>query len=402
MKKWLSLLLFGVALPAGALTLRLNENPIFDKPPQFVREVPNGRLELVGEGDDAIQIAQVWGTPYEMGFAAGTLLKKEISAYLENVISLMVEKLGGDPELIDRVYELSHPYIPEHYMEEMQGLAKGSDQEFKALMRANLIGETSEWHCSLFGAWGAATASTQSLLQLRALDYSVDAEIQRFPVITVYHPDEGHAFANIGWSGMIGAVTGMSSSQLAISEIGDDYDAENDTFEGVPFAFLLRDILQFDNTLDEAVARLQKSPRTTSLMYAVGDGKKGEARSFQTSHTLCNVFNPDNLEPVTPTHPRIKDIVYWGMSWNVPQYDGPLSEMLKKHYGKLTPEITIREILPTVRTGSLQVAIYDLTHMILYTANARAKDEKGPLNAYERQFIKLDMKKLFGEKEPKI
>jgi len=38
---------------------------------------------------------------------------------------------------------------------------------------------------------------------------------------------------------------------LAISQIGGGYDAKNDSFEGVPFMFMLRDILQFDSSLQE-------------------------------------------------------------------------------------------------------------------------------------------------------
>jgi hypothetical protein len=192
-------------------------------------------------------------------------------------------------------------------------------------------------------------------------------------------------------------VTGISSEKLAISEIGDDYDKDNDSYDGTPFMFMLRDVLQFDHSLEEAIQRICSTKRTTSLMYAVGDGELGQARSFQTSRTLCNVFDPTNLEPLTATHPRIEDIVYWGMSWNVPAFDKPLHDMLQKHYGNLTGEITLREILPTVRTGNLQVAIYDLTDMVVWTANARAEGESGPLNAYQRAYIKLDMKKLFQQ-----
>ncbi len=380
-----------------ALDIKYNKNPIYDKKPEVVREITNGRLDIVGEGDDTIQIVHVWGSSYEMGLAEGMLLKDEIAEYFDTILTLMTKELGGNIQLLDQVYEKTKHFIPNHFMEEMKGLAEGSGQELQDIIRVNMIGEASEWHCSLFGAWGSATASTGSLIQLRALDYEVHAEIQRYPVITVYHPDQGHAFANIGWSGFVGAVTGISSSQLAISEIGDDYDKKNDSFEGIPFSFMLRDILQFDETLEDAITRVKKGPRTTSLMYAIGDGKKGEARSLQTSRTLCNVFDSENLQPLTPSHPRIKDIVYWGMSWNVPKYDQRLHDMLVRHYGDITPEITIREILPTVGTGNLQIAVYDLTNMILWTANAKCNKESGPLNAYERQFVRLDMNELFSQ-----
>ena len=36
----------------------------------------------------------------------------------------------------------------------------------------------------------------------------------------MYHADDGASFVNIGWGGTISSVTGVSSRQIAISEIG--------------------------------------------------------------------------------------------------------------------------------------------------------------------------------------
>ena len=64
----------------------------------------------------------------------------------------------------------------------------------------------------MYGAWGTATQQTNSgLMQLRALDWDVDGPFKDYPEITVYHPSNasnGHAFANIGWTGWIGSITG--------------------------------------------------------------------------------------------------------------------------------------------------------------------------------------------------
>lgn len=42
-----------------------------------------------------------------------------------------------------------------------------------------------------------------------------------FPAIVVYHPNEGngHPFFNLGVGGFIGGLTGVSSTQLGISEV---------------------------------------------------------------------------------------------------------------------------------------------------------------------------------------
>ena len=363
--------------------------------PAFLAATNHGRLERIGRGDDTINLLYLWGTPEEMGRAHGQLLKSAVQQHCDHLIATMSQALQAKPEKLDAVYEATRPHIPAHFIEEMQGLAQGAGLPLQTVIRCQMIGEAGEWHCSLFGAWGKATAQDGHTYQLRALDYEVGADIQRYPTIVVYAPKEGHPFANIAWAGVIGSVTGISSVPLAISEIGDDYDAKGDSLEGIPFVFLLRDILQFDKDLDSAIARVKKATRTTSLMYAIGDGRQGRVRGLQTSRTMCNVYDPDNLEPNVPTHPRLADIVYWGMSWNVPKYDQPLHDRLKANYGKINARVVIEDILPRVQTGNLQVAVYDLTANKIWTANARADGESGPLNAYERAFVELDMQAVF-------
>ena len=361
-----------------------------------IADTEHGSLGIAGMGEDKIHILKVWGTPYEMGKAHGMLMKKEIAEHLPNLIKIMVEKSGQQVSLLDEVYMATKPFIPERFIEEMQGIADGTGLSLTDVIRANLIGEAGEWHCSLFGAWGKATANGH-LYQLRSLDYETHANIQNHPVMVIYSPDNGHPFANITWAGVVGSISGISSERLAISEIGDDYDKERDSFAGIPFIFLLRDILQFDISLDAAIDRVKNASRTTSLLYGIGDGKLGQLRGLQTSHAICNVYDPDNLEPLTKTHQRIEDIVYWGMSWNVPAYDGPLHDKLIEHYGNINAEVTINDIVTSVKTGNLQTVVYDLTAMKTWVANARADDESGPLAAYDRQFVEFDMNELFKQ-----
>ena len=48
--------------------------PIDDASPVFIKEVPNGKLFHVGQGDDTKDLIHVWGTPYENGLAMGQLI----------------------------------------------------------------------------------------------------------------------------------------------------------------------------------------------------------------------------------------------------------------------------------------------------------------------------------------
>lgn len=142
----------------------------------------------------------------------------------------------------------------------MRGLAKAAGIPFRFIRRIHMIGELTKGHCSMFGVWGKASLNGQTV-QLRALDWDFDGPYRKVPAVIIYHPDkphQGNAFANIGFMGWLGSITGISEKRLAISEIGVSYpDATfgKESRIGNPFTFILRDVLQFDNSLDDSIHR---------------------------------------------------------------------------------------------------------------------------------------------------
>lgn len=400
-----------------------NLNPIYTASPTKIKSVVNGHLYTIGQpADNQFYIVHVWGTPYDMGKAHGQLLDKRTNAMINSVWKYLEEQVIGAinstvhifkpwflkdvadfglDAALDLEIEITRPFTRKAFFEEAQGLADGSGADFKKILRIHMIGELTKGDCSMFGAWGKSVPVEGSLLQLRALDWSVDGPFKDFPQVTVYHPTEGngHAFANFGWTGWIGSITGMSSKNMAISEIGVTFPDETFGKEsrfGVPFTYLLRDILQFDNTIDDSINRIANSQRTCDLILGVGDGKMGEFRGIQYSSSVANFMDDVNMKPTASWHPQIKDVVYWGMDWLCPAFSQTLSRQLTKHYGNITVENVIRDVTSITQTGNLHIAIYDLTNSIAYLANAKSTNQSGPLYAYERSFVKLNMTELFN------
>ena len=77
-----------------------------------------------------------------------------------------------------------------------------------------------------------------------------------------------------------------------------------------------------------------------------------------------------------------------------------LAEALRARHGELTAERTAAEVVSYVGTGDLHVAIYDHPRMQMLLATARPDGAAGPLEAYRRQFTRLDMAALFAEPPP--
>jgi hypothetical protein len=70
-----------------------NLNTIFTADPVFVREVKNAKLYTVGDGDDKISVVHLWGTPYERGFAHGTIMKQDALNMVNSVWEYIVEQV---------------------------------------------------------------------------------------------------------------------------------------------------------------------------------------------------------------------------------------------------------------------------------------------------------------------
>ena len=92
------------------------------------------------------------------------------------------------------------------------------------------------------------------------------------------------------------------------------------------------------------------------------------------------------------------------MDWLCPGYTSKLGGQLQEYHGQIDSEVTVRSILPTVQTGNLHAAVFDLTAQQVYVSFCRktTADASEPEFAYERQFSQLDMNSLFSLAKPAI
>jgi hypothetical protein len=209
----------------------------------------NGALYMAGPDNARFPVMHAWGSAYEMGHAQGMLQKDELTEFAfgayDYLISEGVSSMGahlppalqaifvekGMIALLEATVQATAPFTPQSYLDEIQGLADGSGLPFDMLLHLNLFPEVTKASCSFFGAWGDATATGASVLQLRALDYVTDAPaFTNHPQVTVYHPSwlGGVAHASVAWPGVAGVLTGYSANAIGISEIGVSFP--DDTF----------------------------------------------------------------------------------------------------------------------------------------------------------------------------
>ena len=224
------------------------------------------------------------------------------------------------------VFRVTAPFTEQRFFDEMHGLADASGIDYQMILRLNLFAEVTKASCSFFGAWGPATVGGKTF-QLRALDYDTVGPFKDYHVIQIYHPtDGGHPFGMLGWPGSIGMMTGFSSNQMAISEIGvsfadDSFGQGTDNtppekVHGKPWLFVTRDAMQFEESIYSAEDTIASTNRTCNLIIGVGDGKAGVVNGIEYSGYVAVPYNDSTLLPVNDTwHSQIEGVVYNGMDW---------------------------------------------------------------------------------------
>lgn len=171
------------------------------------------------------------------------------------------------------------------------------------------------------------------------------------------------------------------------------------------YVYLWSFVCIFQESVESAVAYIQNANRTCNLIIGVGDGEAGMVNGIEYSGYVAIPYSDQDLLPSNETwHPVIDDVVYNGMDWNCPNYDTVLATQLQKFHGSLTEVNIIHDVLPTVQTGDLHAAVYDLTDSKMHVSFMRKADAdvSEPHYAYERQFTRLDMKSIFNEPRPTI
>lgn len=400
-----------------------NLHPVTSLRAQFLRAVPNGQLWQVQVDDQMIPVVHVWGTPYEKGYAHGELMKQQVNQFIGEVLAYMINEAAtalnksGVPwedavpiatqalEIgLDLTSANTEPFQGPHFNEELRGMADASGMPFDSLRRVQMLGELNKGSCSMFGAWDQAIEGGHGLITMRSLDWIMDGPFQNYHQLTVYHADprnpKENTFVNMGWTGWVGSITGVNEHQLSIHEIGvyfpdEQFGKARDA--GIAFTYILRDILQFDRTRLDGLSRLASAQRTCPLILGVGDGKERRMNSVAYSGELCLIMDDSNQQPVADWHPSINNTVYHGMDWLCPGFNRVLGEQLARHWGRLTPELAIRDLLPRTETGSLHAYVADLPNDRLFVSFSAADKSASPnRKAYARQWARIDLRDLFG------
>ena len=257
----------------------------------------DGWLETI----DGYPVLHVQGTPYEIGYQHGALLKEHIRQnlhYLLEVKGGTPVKLGPVPlrrdVAIESIVKFQEKHVPPKYFQEMAGLSARADVPLADVRAANFIPEL--FHCSGFAVMNSATTDG-TLYHGRVLDYAVDWQLQDHAVLIVCQPQGEIPFVNVSYAGFIGSVTGMNARHVSIGEMGGRGLGH---WDGQPMALLVREVLQTAGDLEQAIAVFRDSPRTCEYYYVIADGNTNRAVGMEASWNKLSVIQAGESHPLLP------------------------------------------------------------------------------------------------------
>eukprot|EP01059_Diplonema_ambulator_P033291 TRINITY_DN6898_c0_g1_i3.p1 TRINITY_DN6898_c0_g1~~TRINITY_DN6898_c0_g1_i3.p1 ORF type:complete len:463 (+),score=116.92 TRINITY_DN6898_c0_g1_i3:913-2301(+) len=422
-----------------ATGLAIPPNPVYEAGPllQFVNQSEHGKLYHIKKDNISVNVLHVWGTPQQLGYAQGVLLGKtiydfmtvELDKFYESIINdipmndlpeWLKEKIEkADMEVPSVVHEaLGYVYDREllHLLEsesrpveEANAMAlgvcdSGAVPDCNAttvatyIKHSNMLPELIRMHCSMMGAWGKATP-TGKLTQLRSLDFGT-GPFAKFSTLTVYHPDRGNKWMNIGFPGFVGAVTGVAE-HLSLSE--KFWHGQEGRYDGLPITGIIRDILQFADTKEDAHNYALAHRRTWSVFLGLGDDSSQEFRTVAYREADCKMYNYNNITEITSFAP-VEDVVFLDKYYQ-PSSSKTMPGLVNSYYGNLTAMNVVQNFPRLEKSGDVHAAVYDHDLKQTYVAFGvvDANGQYGPNDegfACFQPFLKFDEAQLWNEPKP--
>jgi predicted choloylglycine hydrolase len=261
------------ALLALSLCALLLTSAVRAEPFRFPAGKVGSRAEL--KYVSGLPVLTVSGTPEEIGDAVGTLALKPAPKVIDYPRGLLKEfKVDGLYGVFVRSGTTMYNRFPPEYKAELDALAKSSGVDKEKLIVGNTLFDIKKiLACSAVMIDPARSATGGSLLG-RNLDYPSLGYVQDYSLVTVYRPKGKHAFASIGFPGLVGCLSGMNDAglSLAILEVMEIKEGEpRFDIEGIPYALCYRKLLEECTTIEEAKKLLTGMKRTATTNLVLAD-----------------------------------------------------------------------------------------------------------------------------------
>lgn len=257
---------------------------------------------------NGVKILHISGSNYEMGFQHGSLLAEEVK---QDVRAFLNYSTVSFDYLLD-IWDVMKDYVPNAYIDEMQGLADGAGISFNELAAANMVVIVGDMGCFGISAWGDATIDGK-LYHARSFDQPFNIKdpvtgifAHENSVLIIRNPDDGFASMSPSVAGTMHGGGGINEQGIAVGQ--QVCWSDNYTLEGTPGQFRVQQVLDHASTDLEAIYILTTN-RDLGWNFIVSDSKIPAGYAVETSANYTYTGTYDNPTEGKKPFWNIKDIV---------------------------------------------------------------------------------------------
>lgn len=282
---------------------------------------------------NGLPVLAVEGAPEEMGEQLGVLGTRsalELQLYFKQLVKQ--QGLEAAFPLLLRVGKSMEGRFPPDHLKELDAAVKagGLGPDIRDLVVTGNV----FWDIKGIGGCSALVVEPDRSagggpLFGRNFDMPTFGILDKFTLVTIYRPTGKHAFAGIGFPGLVGVVSGMNDAGLAIACLDVRETADGSprfNAAGTPYPLLFRRVLEECRDVAEAEKLLRDTQRTTMLNLTVCD--KHQSAVFEMTPMSFNVRRAVDGICACTNHFRTKDLTTgvqcrrWDMlqkSWDLPK-----------------------------------------------------------------------------------
>ncbi|MDH7506949.1 MAG: C45 family autoproteolytic acyltransferase/hydrolase [Candidatus Thermoplasmatota archaeon] len=271
-----------------------------------VKGVKNNTDLLSGgwlEERNGVKILHLSGSNYEMGFQHGVLLKEEVKQNIRAFLNY-ANNSNITYEYLLEIWNEMKDYVPQVYIDEIQGIADGAEISFLDIAVANMVITVGDMGCFGISAWKNATVDGK-LYHARSFDLPFnikDPKTGKYAhensVIIIRKPDNGFASINPSIAGSMHGGGGVNDQKIAIGQQvcwSKDY-----TLHGTPGQFRVQMVLDHSSNISEAINILINN-KDMGWNFIVSDGKIPIGYAVETTGNYFYYGTHDNpVEGITP------------------------------------------------------------------------------------------------------
>ncbi len=197
-------------------------------------------------------------------------------------------------------------------------------------------------------------------------------------------PKDRIAFANIGYAGFIGSVSGMNAEKISLGEMGGRGEGQ---WDGVPMATLMRRALEECDSLDEVRQLWANSPRTCEYYYVFADG--------ETKQAVGVAATPQEIEFVEPGafHERLGDGIKDAVVLSAGSRLEELRRRVTDNYGKIDEDAAMQLMCrPVAMKSNLHNVLFVPEDGVFFVANANHQHPAADL-----PYVRLNLTELLSD-----